>query len=110
MSIGISLAFQLSDHDEDVVAATHHLVFAQFQFPVTDALAGLEVVFIAVPRAGEMHLVGEPLPLIGAVVAQDVLDLVDQDTLASRAAGMQAIIAVSVIGAVLEKYADLVLA
>src|SRR5207247_1077759 len=95
-------------HDVEVFAPPDHLEFAQFQPPVADAFAGLEVVFIAVPRAGEMHLVGECLPLIGAVRRDHVHHLVDDDAFAGRPAGMDAIIAVGVVGAVLAKHADLV--
>ena len=56
----------LSD-DEDVVAAPDHVVLLQPQPAVADAFAGLELVFVAVPRADEMHVVGECLALIGAV-------------------------------------------
>src|ERR1700742_4522531 len=39
--------------DIDVVPLLHHLVAAQLELAVGDALAGLDVVFIAVPRADE---------------------------------------------------------
>src|SRR5215467_1107392 len=99
-----------SDHHEDVVAAPHHLVFAQLEPAVGGALAGLDVVLVAVPRADEMQLVGEGLALVGAVGPDDVDHLVDQDSLAGGSAGVQAVVAVGVIVAVLEEHADLVLA
>src|SRR5262249_57620923 len=58
--------------DENVVAAPHDVEFLQLEPPVADAFAGLELVLVAVPRADEMHLVGEDLPLIGAVGADHV--------------------------------------
>ncbi len=57
---------------------SHHLEFLQLQLAVADAAAGLELVFVAVPRTDEVHLVGEGLALIGAVRADHVDHLVDQ--------------------------------
>ena len=84
--------------------------FFSFSLAVAHALAGLEIVFVAVPRADEMHLVGERLALVGAILGDQIDDLVDQDSFAGRTAGMDAVIAVGVIGAAVVKNADLVLA
>src|ERR1700722_13888153 len=43
--------------DIDLIAFLHHLVFAQLELAVGHAFASLHVVFVAVPRADEMHLV-----------------------------------------------------
>src|SRR5271170_872744 len=54
--------------DINLVPLLDHLVFAQLELAVGDALAGLDVVFIAVPRAHEMQLgVREVQPLGGHV-------------------------------------------
>src|SRR5207248_1961389 len=58
--------------------------------------------------AGEVHLVGKFLAFVGAVGVEDVLHLVDQDAFAGRPAGMDAVIAVGVVVAILEEHADLV--
>src|SRR5215831_3169708 len=92
-----------SDHNEDVVAAPHHLVLAQLELAVAGAFAGLDVVLVAVPRADEMQLVGKRLALVGAVGIDDIDNLVDHDALAGGAAGVQAEVAVGVVGAVLEE-------
>src|SRR5262245_10517110 len=93
--------------DENVVAAPHDVEFLQTQPPVADAFAGPELELVAVPRADEMHLVGEGLPLIGAIGGDHVDHAVDHDALAGRSAGMDAVVAVSEIGAVLVEHADL---
>ena len=49
MSMGVVLAFVLSDHDEDFVAAPDHIVLPELQLAVAGAFAGLDVVFVAVP-------------------------------------------------------------
>ena len=77
VSIGFSLQGRSGDH-EDVVTAPDDVELPQLQATVADAFAGLEVVFVAVPGAGEMHLVGEGLALIGSVRADQVHHLVDQ--------------------------------
>src|SRR5262245_14278803 len=110
MSMSVVLAFVLSDHDEDFVAALDHLVLAELQLAIADALAGLEIVLIAVPRAGEMHVVAEGLPFVGLIRVEDVHHVVDQDALAGRPASMHAVIRIGVVVAVLEEHADLVLA
>ena len=61
---------------------------------------------VAVPRADEMHLVGEGLPLIGAVLGDHVDHPVDHQALAGRPAGMDAVVAVGEVGAVLAEHAD----
>src|SRR5262249_26973171 len=99
-----------SDDDVDVFAAAHDLVLAQLQPPVGDALAGLQLVFIAMPRAGEVHLVGKRLSPIGAVRRDDIDDAVDHQPLADRPARMDAKVTVGIVRVVLEEHADLVLA
>src|SRR5262245_6831873 len=110
MSMSVVLALCSLDHDENFVAALDHFVFPQLQLAIADALAGLEIVLIAVPGAGEMHVLAEGLPLVGLVRVEDVHDVIDQDALAGRPAGMHAVIRVGVIVAVLEEHADLMLA
>src|SRR5262245_29484072 len=57
------LATAVLGDDIHVVSLLHDLVLAQLETPVADELAGLEVVFVAVPGADEMHLaVGEIEP------------------------------------------------
>ena len=70
-----SLRSILSGDDVDVVAALDDFVLAQLLLAVADHLAGLQVVFLAVPRADEMHLVAELLALVGAVRVDDVDDV-----------------------------------
>src|SRR5580704_2740791 len=96
-------------HDVDFVATPHHLESLQLQLGIAHAMAGLEVVFVAVPRADEVHLVGKGLALVGAIRRDDIDHLVDHDAFASRSAGMDAVVAVSEVAAALMKYADLVL-
>ena len=74
------------------------------------AFAGLQVVFVAVPRADEVHLVAELLALVGAVRVDDVDHVVDHQAFAGRTALVQADVAVGVEGAVLVEHADLALA
>src|ERR1700730_11656829 len=99
-----------SGDDENVLAAPHHLELAQLHASVADAFAGLDVVLVAMPRAGEVHLVREGLALIGLVRGDDVHDPVDQQALAGRSAGMNAIVAVGVVGPALAENPDLLLA
>src|SRR5262249_14080150 len=90
------LAAALGD-DIKLVSLFHQLVFPQLQLPVGDALAGLHVVFHAVPGADEMHLgVREIESLRCLVGTQPLLDLGDGKALAGGAALMQAEIAVGV--------------
>src|SRR6516164_11476629 len=99
-----------SGNNVEVVAALYHLVFLQLQPAVADALAGGEFVFVAVPGADEMHFVGKRLPLVGAVLGNEIDDLIDQNAFAGRPAGMNAVIGVGVVGAAVVKHADLVIA
>src|SRR6516162_1368279 len=92
--------------DEDIFAAPNDVEFFQSQPPVADAFAGLQLVFITVPRADEMNLVGERLPLIGAVHRDHVDHAVDHEPLAGRSAGMDTSVAVGEVGAVLVEHAD----
>src|ERR1051326_2165970 len=97
--------------DINFVSLLQHLVFLQLHLPVRDALAGLHVVFHAVPRADEIHvLLGEVQALRGLVGAQPLLDLGDGQSFAGGAALVQAEIAVGVILAFVPEHADLVVA
>src|SRR5580693_7551440 len=103
-------AARLGD-DIKILAFLHGLVFLQLHLAVADALAGLHVVFHAVPRADEVHLVfGEEQSHRGLVGAQPLLDLGDGQAFAGRAALMQAEIAVGVEFALVAEHADLVVA
>src|SRR5262250_1346685 len=90
-----------SSDDVNILAAPHDLELPQLEPPVADALAGLELELVAVPGTDEMHLVRERLALIAAVGCDHVDHLVDHHALAGRAAGMDAVIAVCEIRAVL---------
>src|SRR5215472_13420274 len=92
--------------DEDIFAATNDVELFQSQPPVADAFAGLQLVFITVPRADEMDLVRERLPLIGAVRRDHVDHAVDHEPFAGRPAGMDASVAVGEVGAVFVEHAD----
>src|SRR6516225_4067816 len=92
--------------DEDIFAAPNDVELFQSQPPVADAFAGLQLVFITVPGADEMNLVGERLPLIGADRRDHVDHAVDHEPLAGRSAGVHADVAVGEVGAVLVEHAD----
>src|SRR6202522_4062280 len=104
------LAVLALSHYVDVVAAPHDVESLQLHLGIAHALAGLEIVFVAVPRADKMHLVGEGLALIGTIRRDDIDYLVDHDAFACRPAGMNAVVAVGIVAAALMKHADLVLA
>src|SRR6516164_4276278 len=89
-AFGVTRLVPFLNDDEDIVAAPDDVELFQPQPPVADAFAGLQLVFITVPRANEMDLVRERLALIGA----------------GRPAGMDAGVAVGEIGAVLVEHAD----
>src|SRR5215831_14014583 len=92
--------------DEDIVAAPNDVELFQSQPPVADAFAGLQLVFITMPRADEMNFVRERLPLIGAVRRDHVDHAVDHEPFAGRPAGMDASVAVGEVGAVFVEHAD----
>src|ERR1700739_3824493 len=97
--------------DIKVLAFLHGFVFLQLHLAVADALAGLHVVFHAVPRADEVHLVfGEEQAHRGLVGTQPLLDLGDGQAFAGRAALVQAEIAVGVEFAFVAEHADLIVA
>src|SRR5580693_1473979 len=103
-------AARLGD-DIKILAFLHGLVFLQLHFAIADAFAGLHVVFHAVPRADEVHLVfGEEQAHRSLVGAQPLLDLGDGQAFAGRAALMQAEIRVGVEFALVAEHADLVVA
>src|SRR5262245_62022926 len=110
MSMSGVLAFVLSDLDVDFVAALDHFILAEPQLAVADALARLEIVFVAVPGAGEVYVLAEGLPLVGLIWVEYVDDVVDQDALAGRSAGVHAVVRIGVVRTVLEEHADLMLA
>src|SRR3954464_15570872 len=97
----------MSGDDIDVLSALHDLVAFQPQPPVGRTFAGLEIVFVAVPWADEVHLVGESLPVPGSVGTEYVLDLVHDDAFAGRPTLMNAEILVGVERALPVKHADL---
>src|SRR6516164_9159473 len=105
-AFGVTRLVPFLNDDEDIVAAPDDVELFQSQPPVADAFAGLQLVFITVPRGDEMNLVGERLPLIGAVRRDHVDHAVDHKPLASRSAGMDASVAVGEVGAVLVEHAD----
>src|SRR5580698_1943298 len=108
MAFATIFAARLGD-DIKILAFLHRLVFLQLHLAVADALAGLHVVFHAVPRADEVHLVfGEEQSHRGLVGAQPLLDLGDGQAFAGRAALVQAEIAVGVEFALVAEHADLV--
>jgi len=99
-------ALSFSSDDEDVVSTPDHVELLQSQPPITDAFAGSQLEFIAVPRTDEMHVVRERLALVGAVGRDHVDHTVDHEPLACRTAGMDAVVAVGEIVAVLVEHAD----
>src|SRR5580658_1722480 len=106
----IAFAARLGD-DIKVFSLLHRLVLLQLHLAIADALAGLHVVFHAVPGADEVHFVlGEEQAHGGLVGAQPLLDLGDGQAFAGRAALMQAEIAVSEEFALMAEHADLVVA
>src|ERR1700719_1776024 len=110
MAFATIFAARLGD-DIKVLALLHGLVFLQLHLAVADALAGLHVVFHAVPRADEVHLVfGEEQAHRGLVGAQPLLDLGDGQAFAGRAALVQAEIAVGEEFALVAEHADLIVA
>src|SRR5215475_2982194 len=105
------LATAVLGDDIDVVSLLDDLVLAQLETPVADELAGLEVVFVAVPGADEMHLVvGEIEPARRLVGHDPLFHLGDDQAFAGRAALVQADIAVGVELAVVLEHADFAIA
>src|ERR1700759_1583096 len=91
--------------DINLVSLFQHLVLLQLHLPVGDALAGLHVVFHAVPWAHEIHLgLGEVEALRCLVGAKPLLDLGDGQAFAGGAALVQAEIAVGVVFALVAKH------
>src|SRR5262245_40540763 len=102
------LAVALLRDDINVVSPLHDLVAAQLELAVGDALAGLDVVLVAVPRADEVRLgVGEVHALRGLVGHDPLFDLGDDQALAGRAALVEAVVAVGVKFAAVLEHADL---
>src|SRR5262249_50618345 len=95
--------------DINLIPFLDHFVFAQLEFAVGHALAGLHVVFVAVPRAHEVHFaVRDVEPLRGLAGQQPLLELGDGEALARGTALVQAEIAVGVELTLVPEYADLV--
>src|ERR1700722_10018405 len=106
----IAFAARLGD-DIKLISFLHGLVFLQLHLAIADAFAGLHVVFHAVPRTNEVHLVfGEEQAHRSLVGTQPLLDLGDGQAFAGRAALVQAEIAVGVEFALVAEHADLVVA
>src|SRR6266849_203471 len=105
---GMSMGVSPSGHDENIFASPHHVVFAQLELAVADAFAGLELVFVAMPRTDEMHLIAERLAVISAVGGDEIDHPVDEQSFAGRPARMQAVVAVGIECVVLEEHPDLV--
>src|SRR5262245_32789320 len=94
--------------DIKVLSLLHDLIFAQLEAPVRDTLAGLHVVFVAVPRTHEMQfLLGEIEPARRLVGHDALFDLGDGEAFACRPALVEAVIAVGVELALVAKHADL---
>src|ERR1700724_2746919 len=110
IALATIFAARLGD-DIKILAFLHGLVFLQPHLAVADALAGLHVIFHAVPRTDEVHLVfGEEQAHRGLVGTQPLFDLGDGQAFAGRAALVQAEIAVGVKFALVAEHADLVVA
>src|SRR6516225_9723309 len=75
---GAGLAVAALGNDINLVSLFDHLVLAQLELAVGDALAGFHIVFVAVPGAHEMHFgLGKVEPLRGLVRQQPLFDLGD---------------------------------
>src|SRR5262249_25448296 len=62
-ALGRRLATAVLGDDIDIISLLHDVVLAQLEPAIADELAGLEIVFVAVPRTHEVHLaVGEIEP------------------------------------------------
>src|SRR4029079_13673791 len=94
-----------------LVPFLQRLVFLQPHLPVGDALAGLHVVFHAVPGADEMHLVFRERQAQRRLVwAKLLFHRGDGQAFARRSALVQAEVAVGVILAFVPEHADLLIA
>src|SRR4051794_18736338 len=97
----------LSGADIDVFPAPHDVERLEPQPPVRRALAGFQIVLVAMPGADEMNFVGKLLAMPGAVGAKHILDLVHDDAIARRAALVHAEILVGVEFSLPAEHADL---
>src|SRR5262249_58502485 len=88
-----------SSDDENVLAATHDFILAQLQLAIADALAGADVVLVAVPGTDEVQLVGEFLALVGLVRRDEVFHAGDDVACAGLASSLLVVVAVGVVGA-----------
>src|SRR5262249_38309528 len=106
----VLLTARLGD-DIKVIPFLQRFVFLQPQLAIGDALAGLHVVFHAVPGADEVHFVFREIETHrGLVGAQPLIDLGDGQAFAGGTALVQAEIAVGVEFAGMPEYADLIVA
>src|ERR1700754_3139308 len=97
-----------SDCDIDLAAPLDHVVFLQLVTAVDDVAAVLEMKLPAVPRADDVHVaLVELLAQMNALLA-DLLDhLRHLQALAGGTALVRALIAVGVVGALVEDHANL---
>src|SRR5262245_17495371 len=103
-----SMARSSAGDDVEIGAATHDLIRFQPQRAIAGAFAGLDVVFVAVPGADEVRLVGgELLAEPDLMGAEHVLDLGHDYALAAGAALVQTEILISVELALPVEHADL---
>src|SRR6202040_4258364 len=108
MAFATIFAARLGD-DIKILALLHGLVFLQLHLAVADALAGLHVVFHAVPRADEVHLVfGEEQAHRSLVGAEPLFDLGDGKAFPARTTLVPAELAAGVESALMAEHADLV--
>src|SRR3979411_1117132 len=108
--LGRRTAFAVAALRDDInlVSLLHHLVAPQLELAVGDAFAGLDVVFVAVPRAHEMRFgIGEIQALGGLVRHDPLFHRGDDHAFAGGSALVQAIIAVGVEFAAVLEDADL---
>src|SRR5215471_15423810 len=104
-----SLLSSVSSCDDiDVLPAPDDVEAFEFQASIGGALAGFQVVFIAVPRADEMDVrLREFLPDPSAVRSEHILDLVHDDAFAGRPTLMHAEVLIGVELALPVEHANL---
>src|SRR3954447_1948636 len=103
-----SMTLSSAGDDEEIGTAAHDLIGFQAQRAVACAFARFDVVFVAVPGADEVRLVGgELLPEPSLVRPQHVLDLVHDHAFAAGAALVQAQIVIGVELALPVEHPDL---
>src|SRR5713101_6864803 len=111
MGFVATLAATVLRTDINFVPLLDHFVFAQPELAIGDAFSGLDVVLIAVPGAHEVEFgIGEIQALRGLVGHDAFFHFGDRQPLAGRPALMQAVVAVSIKGAVFPEHTDLMVA